>query len=251
MSQDTAGKKADCTTDQIRTTPTRPTVSSPTDTTQCGVLESEYGFTGTWNSATYGNAFAGALRYGLTPHIELRWDNTQIATLSEGGVTRYGYGDNSFLGKYKTNQQTEWLPSFAIAYQIKVPTASPSKGLGSGFVDHIVAALFSKDIGAYHFDQNTLFIFSGATNGFQNSRLFTLAGSRSVKKKLQLTAEAYGATSVLSTPAYASFLFGASYSTSNKTVFDVALDNGLTSGAPDRRIIAGVTHAFGRIHKAK
>ncbi|GAC1646640.1 MAG: hypothetical protein NVS9B15_04860 [Acidobacteriaceae bacterium] len=251
VAQDTAGKKADCTSEAIRTTPTRPTVSFPADTTQCGVIESEYGFTGIWNGGTYANTLAGALRYGLTPHIELRWDSTQLATLSAAGTTRYGIGDNLLLAKYKANQQTKWLPAFAVSYQIKVPTASPSKGLGSGFVDHMLTALFSKDIGKYHFDQNTSLMYSGSRNGFHHNNLFTLAGSRNLTQKFQVTAEGYGVTSVPMAAGYASFLVGASYATSNKTVFDMALDNGLTSGAPEHRIIAGVTHAFGRVHRAK
>ena len=237
----------DCTAD-VHTTPSRPTVSSPAETTQCGVVEAEYGFNDSFGS---GNSLGGALRYGITPRIEFRWDNTQLTSAKTDGITRYGTGDNLLLAKYFFKKQTEHVPAMAVAYQIKFPTASASKNLGTGYTDHFVTVLFSKDVGPYRFDSNVFFNMNGSPTGYHYNNLFTFSGARSVfTKRFQLTAEGWGQTSYTDNPGFASFLFGATYATSDQTIFDIALDNGVTHFAPSHRLIFGVTHAFGRFSRS-
>ena len=41
-----------------------------------------------------------------------------------------------------------------VFYQVKIPTANPAKGLGSGCVGNLFTLLASKDLGRYHVDFN-------------------------------------------------------------------------------------------------
>lgn len=205
----------------------------------------EYGWTRAIDS-TLRDDFAGALRYGLTPRLELRFDSTQFATISQSTRRQSGFGDQSFMLKYLLYNAKQALPSVAVAYQIKTPTAGASNGIGTGYIDHTFVFLASKDAGRFHFDFNQYEIWTGGRGGFDHSRSFALAGAHDLTNKIGLAIEGNGIGKVRNTPSYATLLTGVTYTLSKRTVFDFAIDHGLTSAAPKRRIVLGFTHAFGR-----
>jgi hypothetical protein len=144
-------------TAEVTATPTRPNFSVSTDTTKCGVVEADYGFGREWSEAgASSSAFSSSIRFGITPKLDFRWgsDNRDSATVN--GATVTGVGDNWLGARYRFNDQTKSLPAFAFSYTAKLPTASPSKGFGTGYADHAFAVLASKDLGKNRFDFNVV-----------------------------------------------------------------------------------------------
>ena len=51
------------------------------------------------------------------------------------GENENGLGDTEIKVKYRLFDEKDWVPAFAIAGNVKIPTASESRGLGSGKTD--------------------------------------------------------------------------------------------------------------------
>src|SRR5947208_12810372 len=63
---------------------------------------------------------------------------------------RRGIGDNRIGAQYRLHRQTGRLPTLAVSYALKVPTASEEIGLGSGQNDHQFKFLPSQDLRGPH-----------------------------------------------------------------------------------------------------
>jgi len=237
-----------CTNAETDAKPTRPNVTFSTDTTQCGVVEADYGWSAQWPTpGTRQNYFSGSLRFGVTPKLDLRWGGDNFITSSNGTAGVEGVGDNWFGARYRFHEQSARIPSLGISYNVKVPTASLAKGLGSGYVDHAFTLLASKDLGKFHLDSNLVGTLAGAANGFQSTGLVSLACWRPLTKRLSIVSEGYGGTQVAGSP-YAALLGGVAYSVSPRFVIDGAMETPASSGAPGKRVTLGATYALGNLH---
>jgi hypothetical protein len=71
------------------------------------------------------------LNYGLTDRQEI---TLEVPFLSQQG--EHGFGDLAIETKYIFLKETKTLPGIAGSFELKLPTGSAARGLGSGAVDY-------------------------------------------------------------------------------------------------------------------
>lgn len=238
---------------QIIANPNRPTVSDPADITQYGVLETEYGLTRTWPGGNnHQNDVAGLFKFSAFCDFEIRWTVDTFINQFTNGTTANGLGDHWIGGQYRYHHQSKNLPTFSFRYEIKLPVASASKGLGTGKVDHSITFLMaSKDLWKYHFDFNAGYLLAGqqTNDGYDKNFNFALAFSRPLIGGLGLTGEFSGETQLNpQTPAFASTLWALTYQINPRLIVDSGYDVGLTSGSPGKQFFFGVTYSIADIY---
>ena len=231
---------------ELQATPNRPSVSSGADTTQCGVLEMEAGFEHTSAAdGSHARDFATGFRYGLNKRVDLFWNFTEYTSSAANDVRVNGVGDHWLGARARLIDYGKLRPAVALMYLVKAPTASVSKGLGSGYVDHQLTLIASKNFGAVHVDMNAIGLASGGAGAWSKTGVATCSISGPLYKNLGWNVETRGGRAGLL--HYASQLTALTYAVNKRFVLDLTLDAGLTHGADHRRIAAGFTYALGRI----
>ena len=231
--------------------PSRPTVTSATDTTQCGVVELEYGLERQWpGGGANRDDLTGGLRFGLTPNLDFHWSSSAFVHLMSGSGNRTGFGD-SWLGlRYRFLGQTKRRPSLGVFYAAKIPSASIALG-GPGQVDQTISFLVSKTVHGIAFDFNVVPLVAGrpTTPGFDHNAGFALSAAIPLIRRLSLVAEGYGYTLLNSAnPAFASTMLGCTYVPNPRLVLDSGVDVGVTPAAPRKRVFVGITYAIGNVY---
>lgn len=241
-----------CNSEIISSVPSRPTVSNGADTTQCGVLEVEYGFDHEWvDTGSHFDDLSGGLRLGLTHRLDLHWASTSFLHLVSGGSAETGFGDTWLGLKYRFHDQSRRFPALGVFYQVKAPTASENKGLGTGQVDHSLSLLVSKDVSKVHFDFNVFPMFAGrvAQSGFDHNVGLALSGSFPLWHSLSCVAEGYGYSTLnQDNPAFASSMIAFTYQVNPRLILDTGLDVGVTHYAPNARFFVGITYAISNVY---
>lgn len=241
--------------DGIVANPNRPTVADPADITQYGVLEVEYGYDHVMGLAREReNNLGGLFKFAATCNFEIRWDTETLLRQTVGGATQTGIGDNALGFEYRFHRQSKFVPSLSIGYSLKFPSASVTKGLGTGKYDHEIRFYASKDLLGTHFDFNTAYAFLGrpVAGGTDQFTQMNLAFSHPIYKKLQFTGEFYGDMRFNDgTPSFADGLWAFTYSVTPRLVLDTGIDHALTSTAPfRRRYFVGMTYSIADIYRA-
>ena len=238
--------------DEITATPNRPGVANPADVTQRGVLEIEYGWERGFRShdfKTHTDAI-GLIRFGLTEDLELHLGMVNyVSQLSQDhGGRRSGVGDTSPGFKYRFGEENGIWPTLAFSYDVKVPTASKRKGLGSGRVDHDLTFLASKEkLLGLDWDFNYVLGWIGkeGKKSFDDSHLLALAVFRPLFGPVGISGEIYGSPRVnRKTPGIISTDWALIYTVTPRVVLDAGVDIGLNSAARDITYFAGVTIAL-------
>jgi hypothetical protein len=222
--------------DELIAVPNRPTVSTPAQPVQPGVLETEWGV----DAASSHQDINGLLKFGVSKNLELRFINNPI-TADSGNS---GTGDTGVGFKYRLTRDSGYKPSISLMYMAKLPTAGSL--MGSGEVDHSFTLLASKDFGKHHFDYNLIANLLGRPHGgFDRSYLNALAWSHPVRGKLGATAELSGTTSPDAvTPAAAQVLASATYAPKPRLIFDIGMSAHITGEIPHAMFIAGLTYSI-------
>jgi hypothetical protein len=247
------GKQTDCYADSIAANPNRPTVASPADTTQYGVLEVEYGWDRVWpGPEVHQTLLGGLVKFGMLCDIEMRWTTTEYASQTDANGAHRTFGDNWLGPQVRFYKQTKHVPTLALSYEVKIPSASTDGGLGSGRVDHAFTFLASKDVKHVHFDFNANEFLIGKANGFDKSQQFNLAFSHAIHGPLQFTGELWGRTRLNpATPGFASSLWALTYTVVPRLVIDGGFEAGLTSGGPHRHLFFGATYAIANLYPGR
>jgi len=248
-----ADSESTCSVSRVISIPSRPSLASGTDTTQCGTLEAEYGLESQWlGGGTRHDDLTGGLRFGVLPNLDLHWASGHFLNFADPNGRQRGFGDTWLGFKYRYLKQTSTRPSLGVFYQAKIPSADSRKGLGSGRVDHSIALLVSKDVGRFHLDFNAIPTLIGRqAGGFDHNVGFALATTLPVTRRLSVVAEPYGYSAQNSTtPGLASVMFGTTYQANPRLVLDTGVDAGVTHGAPQKRVYVGVTSAIGNVYSS-
>ena len=147
-----------CRTTETAASPNRPNWTTGTATTQCGVVESDFGWL--WQpmgSGVVQEMLPASVRYGVTPRLQLRWGLSLGMTQNGGGTPALsGASDQWLSGMYRFVEQGPGAPALAFSYGFRIPTANPQKGFGSGYVDHQLTLIASRDVRWMHFDFNAV-----------------------------------------------------------------------------------------------
>lgn len=222
-------------------------VSNPADFNTPGVLQVEYGYSGFYRGNSFRSQAAGTLGivYAATERIGLEFDLDTVATQQDSLYLRMtGAGDSRLGVQIDIASASRQLPSLAISYFAKIPTASVSKNLGTGRVDHMVTAIFSKKIGKFNFDFNSGFLINGkqGEKGFVTGGQFAIGVGRDVTKKINLQAEIYGESKDADEPQglFAAGIFD--YQLNERISFNAGLKVGLSPDSPRLGVAAGFTY---------
>jgi hypothetical protein len=228
---------------EIVAVPNRPTVSTPAQPVQIGVLETEWGV----DAGSSHRDVNALLKFGLTTNFELRLANNPFT--EDFGTN--GFGDTSMGFKYRFTRDSGYKPSIAFMFMYKVPTAAGV--LGSGEADHVLTFLASKDIRKHHFDFNSVLNLLGRPQGgFDHAFLNALAWSHPVHGKWSATAELSGNTSPnAATPGAAQFIASAIYTARSRLVFDIGMMGRLAGQIPNAMFIAGVTYSIADLYRGR
>jgi hypothetical protein len=230
----------------VTSNPTRPNWDTSASTTQCGVVEMDSG----WQQQPMGGGVSqtmmlSSMRYGLTPKLDLRWGTTNLITQSGGGTpTLHGIGDQWLMARYRFVEQSKWMPALAFLYGAKVPTANPAKGFGSGYVDHQLVLIASRDFGKNHFDFNAVGTVAGEPGGHDGAAQFGLALTRPATQKLSLMLESYGGPQPGTPDRFGAAFAGASYTLRPRLVADAGYSRTYTAGSPRGQLMFGFTYAM-------
>ena len=235
-----------CAQAEVVSAPSRPNWNAGAATTQCGTLESDFG----WLRQPIGGGaqqemLLSSVRYGLTPKIDLRWGLTNH--ISQNGGERApiaGVGDQSVSATYRFHEQGLWVPALAFSYGIKIPMANPAKGFGTGFTDHQLVLIASRDLGRNHLDFNVVGTLTGEARGHDGAPQFGLGLTRQMTGKLAWILEGYGGPQPGTADRYGAVLTGVSYSLRHWLVLDGAFVKTYTAGSPRQQMLFGFTYAM-------
>jgi len=237
------GKQTGCyaqsvTANPIAAHPNRPTVANPADITQYGVLELEYGWDRLWpEKGIQQTSIGGLLKLGMLCDVELRWNTTSLASQTDPSGTHGGFGDNWLGPQIRIYRQTTRVPTLALSYAVKIPSARAENGLGTGRVDHEFTLLASKNIKRFHFDFNVTEFLIGRpdTFGFDRNEQMNVAFSHAIRGGLEVTGEVYKQTRLNHmTSGFVSSPWALTYTVLPRLVIDGGFEVGVTTGGPHR-----------------
>jgi hypothetical protein len=234
-----------CLSPAIAATPSRPNWTAGAATTQCNVLEFDSG----WLQAPMGHGvmqtlFPASIRYGLTPRMDLRWGMPGPIEQSGGGAsTLRGVTDQCFSVTYRFWEQSRRSPAFAAGYGLKEPHANPAKGFGTGYVDHQLVFIASRDLGRTHVDFNLAGTIAGSSNGKEGALQAGLVAALPLTKSVTWLLESEGGSQPGTSDRYGAALSGFSWALRPWLVADAAYTRAYTAGAPRAQITAGLTYA--------
>lgn len=236
-----------CLSSKVAISTDRPTYSNSTETTQCGVLEVTGGTDRVWvGHGLHQDDLAQGLQMGITGAMDFHYSGNMLLQDGSHAGPLSGMSDSYAGVRYRFSRQTRFLPSFGAFYTTKVPTASPAFGLSSGRYDHFLSLLVSKDVRKVHLDFNLTQQMVGrpGASGYDRNEALVLFASVPVAKNLSFVGGAYGFNTLgTATPAYGVSTVGFDWQVSHRLILDLSMDEGLTSGAPRKRLGFGFTYA--------
>jgi hypothetical protein len=228
------------------TVPARPTVSNPAEFQRPGVLQIEYGYNANFRASGIDveQDTPLALRFAVSRRLLLELDtDSPISQTPTGGMRETGAGDTQLGAQWVLQHESRTHPAIAVAYYIKLPTASDTKGLGTGGVDHNLIALISKKIDQTTVDFNAIYLLAGRTTGqgHASSGQAALAVSRNLTEQLGVQGEISGFSRNDAQPGAVFGLGVVTYQINRRVVLDGGLRFGLTRDAPRVGAVAGIT----------
>jgi hypothetical protein len=186
------------------------------------------------------------LTYGLLERMDVGIGSGYLFLNPKEGDRENGFADTDLKGKYRLIDEKEWIPAFALIGRLKIPTASRSKGLGSGHTDFSLNAALTKSLGKrWVANLNLGYTFIGE-NDADNELNFSIAGQFIVTDKWALVGELVGINNLNGRHGDdpLSGLIGTYYLVTGNLVLDAGLEIGMSKAAPDYRITAGFTWLF-------
>jgi hypothetical protein len=226
--------------------PARPTVSNPAEFQRPGVLQLEYGFDSDFRATGVPSAETTPLsiRFAVSRRLLVEFDSgIFVSQTAPDGPRTTGVSDQGLTLQGVLAHETPSSPGVAVAYSVKLPTASDEKGLGTGKFDHTVTLLVSKTLHGTTIDANAAYIAAGrqAGGGFASSGLGAVAASHGLGERFGIQGELSGSSRSDLQPGQMFALGAFTYQMNRRAVFDAGVRVGLTPDAARYGIFAGVT----------
>src|SRR5262245_25823314 len=233
--------------------PARPTFSNPAEFQRPGALQLEYGYNANFHAPGISVAQDTplALRFAASSRFLLELDSDVVISQSiPGGIRATGFGDMQLGIQGVLEHENRSCPGIAIAYYIKLPTASSSNGLGTGRVDHDFVALLSKKFNQTVVDINAIYLLAGrATDrGHGSSAQGAIAISQNVTRRIGIQGEISGFSRNDLQPGAIFGLGVATYQVNERLVFDSGIRFGLNHNAPRVGVVAGFTVGISNLY---
>jgi hypothetical protein len=132
------------------------------------------------------------LGYGINDKLEISLLLTALNSVRAAGTPRVsGIGDSGAWIKWRFQDETDRIPSIAVVYQPKFPSASKGLGLGSGSLDHNLWVDAAKTFGRFYTTISGGVTIPG-TFALQRSALYGFGVQYQSTSKLFFQGEVYG-----------------------------------------------------------
>jgi hypothetical protein len=239
-------KSAGCAAQPLPSNAQSPTWDSPASTTPCGAVETDNLFIAAPVApAIRQQTMVSTVRYGVTPHLEIRWGLPGRIRQSGAGTRPLAGTTDQWLGAcLRFHDQGQNTPDLAFDYAIKIPTANPAKGFGSGYVDQLVTLIASRDFGPNHLDFNAVATIAGTSAGHDAASQFGLAFTRTINPRFMATLEAFGGPQPGTPEKYGAVLAGGSLAIRPWLALNGAYSQAFTAGSPHSQIFAGFIYTL-------
>ena len=186
------------------------------------------------------------LTYGLFERMDIGLGNAYLFVNPDEGKRENGLADTELKVKYRLLDDKDWLPAVAISGMLKIPTASESRGLGSGKADFSINTIFTKNLSKrWLLNLNLGYTFIGE-HGERNEFNYSLAGQFVLSDKWALAGEIGGVNNFNGHKRDDPFsgLLGIQYMLSDLLILDTGVEIGMNKAAPDFRWTMGLTFLF-------
>ncbi len=236
--------------------PARPGVANPAEIHKAGVLQLEFGYDANFRAGDFRTeqTLPLALRFAAASRLLLEADLDVLnSETDEQGTRMTGIGDTRLGLQIVALKDTEAHPALAFAYYTKLPTASHSKGLGTGRFDHKFILLLSKKIGETDLDFNGAYLIVGREDepGWVTGGQAAFSVSHEFQNNFGFQAELSGQSKddVLPRGLYA--LGALTYKANRRLILDAGMRFGLNEDAPRAGVFAGVTVGVADLYHRK
>lgn len=236
--------------------PARPTFSNPAEFQRPGVLQIESGYNANFHASGLSSEQDTpiAIRFAASSRVLLEADIDAVISQKMTGQSRMtGFGDCEFGIQIVLLHENDTSPGIALAYYIKAPTASSSKGLGTGMVDYNFIALVSKTLNKTTLDFNAIYLLAGRTSGdgHASSGQGAFALTQALTKRVGVQGEVSGVSRNDEQSGAMLGLAVATYQVNERLVLDAGVRFGLTHGAPSNGFVAGLTVGVADLYRKK
>ena len=225
----------------------RPLTTDDAWTVEKGEFQLEVGFDAL-RQDDHGREYAPSitLTYGLLERMDLGIGSGYVFLHPTEGKRENGVADTEIKLKYRWFDEKGWRPAFTASGILKIPTASESKGLGSGQTDFGINAIFTKNLSkkwVIHLNFGYTFI---GENHVNNEFNYSIAAQFLLTEKWALVGEIVGVNNFNGRHGDdpISGLIGTYYSITDKVIWDAGLEIGMSKAAPDFRFTTGLTWLF-------
>ncbi len=187
------------------------------------------------------------LTYGLFERMDMGIGSGYLFIHPAEGKKVNGFSDTPLKVKYRFLDQKDWIPAFAVSGTLIIPTASKSKGLGSGKVDFNINTIFQWNL-SKRWQLYTNFGYTVIGEHKVNDEFnYSIAGQFVLSDKWALVGEIFGVNNFnghkRDDPI--SGLVGMQHILiSDKLVLDAGVEIGMNKAAPDFRLSVGLTFLF-------
>ena len=220
------------------------------------MLQLELGYSDNFHAPGIKNEYDTpiAIRFAVSSRFLVEADiDALISQIAPSQTSVTGFGDCQFGIQTVLHHEHESSPGVALAYYLKVPTASATNGLGTGRTDHNFIALVSKTFDKTTFDFNAIYLLAGRTsrNGHSSSGQGAFAVSQGLTKRLGVQGEVSGFSRNDEQLGAMVGLAVGTYQVSERLVLDAGVRFGLTHDAPSSGFVAGMTVGVSDFHRRK
>jgi hypothetical protein len=228
---------------EIPAYPQRPRRSLNSRTTAPGYWAIEFG--GRVEKDSFGTPTL--LRFGLSPRWEIDLGLEPIVGADIDGGSETSFGDTTIEGKWRFFESHDGQA--ALHGFVRFPTASVSKGLGTGEHDAGFTFVASRIWDRNAFDFNLGGEFAGVTESPSNDAQWTvvLTWSRDIFDRWDLYGELFFQFLPAADKEEFTTDWGFHYYLSRSFALDAGINIGLTGDAPDYEILFGLTKVLGRV----
>lgn len=251
--QDQDTKRAD--TDEKKNVPAvnpgRPTLTDPASLTVPGYLEVETGVT---RILRYNEQLFTPIQFKLTSknnRLQYRLENDGYNYQRVPGGHIDGLGDTNVGLHYLLTRQSTKQWDTAIRGTVKVPTASGSRGVGSGKTDYNLLLLASRDLTpSFHVDANLGYTAVGrpGIGGFDNQMFASLSATVPFRRsRWAYTNEIVYQSPISGQRQQITTMHGFTYANRPGDVWDIAVNFGLSPQTPHYQIFVGRTFFLAKL----
>jgi cobalt/nickel transport protein len=186
------------------------------------------------------------LSYGLLKRMDLGIGSGYVFSHPKEGERENGIADTEIKLKYRWMDEKDWMPVLTVSGILKIPTASESKGLGSGQTDFGINVIVTKNLSkrwVVHLNFGYTFIGEDHVNNELN---YSMAAQFMLTEKWAVVGEVVGVNNFNGRHGDDPFsgLIGTYYSITDKIIWDAGLEFGMSKAAPDFRFTTGLTWLF-------